>query len=356
MERKVLKWMTICLGILTLAFFVGVGISPMIKDGIEASTNNVSEKNTEQEDTTDKEQTETDAGKNAEDTEVVLVNGDLDITLPNGVKEEDVEIVNDYANRIVYVRFANVDDEFSKEKVTKGDSDYITSISYEKEDEGGVLAITLNRACEHTYSYEDGHLLMDLTDVHELYDKIVVIDAGHGGSEPGAIRKGINEKKLNLEIVLEIKALFDQLDEKEVKVFYTRTEDKHVSLQDRAALANSLEADLFISIHNNSQGEEEFNEINGTMVLFSEGGLSESETLARKCLSYVVESTGSKSQGLIQGDYVYIVRTSKVPVALIEVGFMTNERELDNLASPAYQRKVANGVYKAIMEALEEGL
>ena len=63
-----------------------------------------------------------------------------------------------------------------------------------------------------------------------------------------------------------------------------------------------------------------------------------------------------KDQGLIQGDYVYIVRSSEVPVALIEVGFMTNEAELDRLASTSYQKKVAKGVYDAIMEALEEGL
>lgn len=356
MERKVLKWMTICLGIITMVFCIGFYFAPIVKDSIETLASNTPEKNTEkntekstgQEIVTEKEPTE---------SEIVLVDGDLDITLPNGVKEKDVEIVNDYANNIIYVYFAKTDDNYSENQVAKGDCDYITGLSYSKgEGEEGVLQITLNKPCEHAYSFEDGHLRMDFTDVHELYDKIVVIDAGHGGSEPGAIRKGINEKKLNLEIVLKIKELFDEVDEKEIKVFYTRTEDKHVSLQDRVKLANNLQADLFISIHNNSQGEEEFNEINGTMVLFSEGGLKESERLARKCLSYVTKNTGSKNQGLIQGDYVYIVRTSEVPVSLIEVGFMTNEQELDNLASAAYQRKVAQGVYDAIMEALTEGL
>ena len=145
-------------------------------------------------------------------------------------------------------------------------------------------------------------------------------------------------------------------DESKVKVFYTRTEDKHVPLKERSLLANALKADLFISIHNNSQGEEEFSEYNGTMVLFSEGGLKDSKTLARKCLTHVLKNTGSKDQGLVQGDYVYIVRSSEVPVALIEVGFMTNEAELDRLSSVSYQKKVAKGVFDAIMEAFEEGL
>ena len=349
MERKVLKWMTICFSVLTVVICLGLYLTPMLKGGIEAFANKQTENNTEQGKTTEKESTE-------KETEQIQVNGDLDITLPAGVREEDVEIKNDYANRIVYVRFAKVDESYSKEQVQKGDCDYITGLSYEKEEEEGVLAVTLNKACEHSYTFEDGHLLMDFTDVHELYDKIIVVDAGHGGGQPGAVKKGVYEKKLNLDIVLRIKELFDQLDEKEIKVFYTRTDDDDVSLQDRVGLANSLEADLFISIHNNCSASGEFTSDRGTMVLFSESGMAESESLARKCLSHVLATTGNNNQGLVAGDYVYIVRSSEVPVALIEVGFMTNEQELSNLATPSYQRKVARGVYDAVMEAFEEGL
>ena len=121
-------------------------------------------------------------------------------------------------------------------------------------------------------------------------------------------------------------------------------------------IRNNLQADIFISIHNNSQGEEEFNEYNGTRVLFSEKRKEKSKPLAQICLEHVLKETGSKDQGLVKGDYVYIVRASKVPVALIEVGFMTNEQELEKLASSSYQKKVAKAVYNAIIEALEEGL
>ena len=356
MERNVLKWMTTILGAMTIIICLVLGIGPMIKESMQTSSNKKSSQHTENEGNTANSQTESGTESGSQKEPDVQVAGDIDITLPKGAKQKDVVIEPDYGNKKLYIRFANVDETYSEAQAQPGDSRYISDFSYEKEDEDGVLTISLNTVCEHFYSIKDGHLLIDFKDVHDVYDKIVVIDAGHGGSEPGAIRKDILEKKLNLEIVLQIKALFDEVDESEVKVFYTRTTDKHVSLQDRVQLANELKADLFVSIHNNSQGEEEFNDFNGTMVLFSEGGVKGSMSLARKCLNHVLKQTGSKDQGLIAGDYVYIVRKSEVPVALIEVGFMTNEQELDNLASVSYQKKVAKGVYDAIMEALEKGL
>ena len=357
MEKKVLKWMTNCLLVLTLIACTGMFFVPLIKNSIEAMasknpTENVTEQTESQVVTEESEESET---IKETESEVVVVTNDLDIQLPASIKAKDIKIENDYTNNIVYVYFENVDKDFSESQVTKGDCEYISKISYSVKNEKGVLKVQLSKPCEHDYKIKDGHLYIDLEDVHDVYDKIVVIDAGHGGNDPGAVRKDIYEDTINLQIVKKIKALFDKEDEKKVKVFYTRIEDKFVELEDRVKLANNLQADVFVSIHNNSQGEDEFNEYNGTMVLYSDRNTKKSKTLAQLCLDSVVSEAGSKSQGLVKGDYVYIVRASKVPVALIEVGFMTNEQELANLASSSYQKKVAQGVYDAIMEFLEGG-
>ena len=79
------------------------------------------------------------------------------------------------------------------------------------------------------------------------------------------------------------------------------------------------------------------------------------EQAAEICLKNVVDTTGSENRGLLKGDSIYIIRTSKVPVALIEVGFMTNYKELDLLNSTSYQKKAAEGIYNAINEAFQEG-
>lgn len=280
---------------------------------------------------------------------------ELNIQLPEGVHWNDVTIENDYINHAIYVNFPNAVEDYSNNYVVRGSSDHIANLSYYQEGDAGVLEINLDKACEYSYSYKSGFLCMKLMDLHDVYEKIVVIDAGHGGKMPGAVKKNIREKDLNLEIVLKIKALFDEVDEKKVKVFYTRLEDVNPSLVERADMANNLEADIFISIHNNASASGKFNDENGTMVLYSPDETNESKRLAEICLENVNASAGSKRLGLVKADDIYIVRSSEVPVALIEVGYMTNTKELSNLCNSEYQQKVAEGVYNAIMQAFEEG-
>lgn len=97
--------------------------------------------------------------------------------------------------------------------------------------------------------------------------------------------------------------------------------------------------------------------MNGTQVLYSESDDSElsSQRLAQICLDHVSSAFESTSIGLLPGDDIYIIRSSEVPVALVEVGFMTNADELAKLNSQEYQAKAAEGIYEAIKQAFEEG-
>lgn len=290
------------------------------------------------------------------DDDYVLEEDKLNIELPEGVAGQEVQITNDYVNHTLYVRFPVAVDNYSENYIVRGSSNHIANLTYYKENGEGVLEIKLDKTYEHFYSYQDGFLRLEFKDLHEVYEKIVVVDAGHGGTQPGAVKKDICEKDLNLGIVLQLKELLDEVESKKLKVFYTRLEDTNPSLADRADMANQLEADLFISIHNNASADGRFSNVNGTMVLYSESqDENASKRLAQICLENVNESTGSKNLGLIKGDDIYIIRTSKVPVALIEVGYMTNTKELNNLCDTEYQRKAAEGIYNAIMQAFEEG-
>lgn len=335
--------MTGCFGFLTIVMCAGMYFLPTIKENIVAAAEKVPE--AMQQETTIEIETALFTGEKEE----------LYIELPDGVNGGDVTITNDYVNHVMQVRFAKGVDNYSDNYMVRGSSNNIANLSYYKEAEEGVLEINLDKACEYSYYYKSGFLCMKIMDLHEVYDKIVVIDAGHGGKMPGAVKKDIYEKNLNLEIVLKIKELFDAVDDKKIKVFYTRLEDVNPTLTERVDMANKLEADLFISIHNNASASGKFNSENGTEVLYSQGGNSESKRLAQICLDNVTASAGSSKNGLVKGDKIYIVRSSEVPVALIEVGYMTNSKELSNLCDPDYQAKVAEGVYNAIMQAFEEG-
>ena len=80
-----------------------------------------------------------------------------------------------------------------------------------------------------------------------------------------------------------------------------------------------------------------------------------SKAFAQICLGHVTEALESRDKGLVEGDEIYIIRTSEVPVALIEVGFMTNQEELNLLNSTDYQKKAAEGVYDAVLDAFAKG-
>ena len=292
--------------------------------------------------------------------ELVEKSEDLDaqlkIELPPDISAESLNIENDYVTQTVYIRFDGGMEDYFERYSIRGSCDHIASLSYYMDGQEGVIALKLDRVYEIKNRYKNHSLYLDFMDPHDIYDKVVVIDAGHGSHVPGAVKLGVSEKNIDLAIVLQLKEMFDA-DDRNIRVYYTRTSDTNPTLDQRVQLANKSDADLFISIHNNSDATGNFTRVSGTQVMYSESDDSElsSKKLAKICLDHVASSFKSRSRGLLPGDEIYIIRTSKVPVALIEVGFMTNYEELDKLNNPKYQKKAAQGIYDAINEAFEEG-
>ena len=157
-----------------------------------------------------------------------------------------------------------------------------------------------------------------------------------------------------MEVVGVVSNMIDGINEE--KTGASNAEESFESIEDNTR-ANKANADLFISVHNNSDATGNFTKVKGTQVMYSESDDAKlsSKKLAEICLKNVVDTTGSENRGLLKGDSIYIIRTSEVPVALIEVGFMTNYKELDLLNSTSYQKKAAEGIYNAINEAFQEG-
>lgn len=221
-----------------------------------------------------------------------------------------------------------------------------------------MVEFVTNQVYELETSYDEEYYYIDFLTPQEVYDKVVVIDAGHGANMPGATKGNIYEKDIDLAIVLKLKELLDGSKDKSIGVYYTRTEDTNPSFENRVGLANKSNADLFISVHNNSTPSGRMSSINGTQVMYDEAKENVefgTKGLAQICLEEVIAMTGSSNKGLVKGNEIYIIRTSEVPVALIEVGFMSNQAELKKLQSEEYQMRVAQGIYNAIMRALNEG-
>jgi N-acetylmuramoyl-L-alanine amidase len=342
MEERVLRGVTVLMGILTIGVCAGMNYFPELheltvfaeeKTIIPASTDVV-------------DLVESDGQSDAQ----------LQIGLPESLDESEITIENDYISQTVYIRFAGGTDDYFDKYGIQGSSDHIASFSYYPDGEDGVIALTLDRVYELKQSYKPGVLYLSFIDPHDIYEKVVVIDAGHGGRAPGAVKLGVEEKDIDLDIVLRIKELFDG-DDDSIGVYYTRTTDTNPTLKQRVGLANKSDADLFISIHNNAESNGNFSSLKGTQILYSESDTSElsSKGLAQICLEEVTNRLGSRAARLLEGDDIYIIRNSKAPVALIEVGFMTNYDELKKLQTKKYQKAAAQGVYNAVKRAFQEG-
>ncbi|EOT26546.1 hypothetical protein C805_00639 [Eubacterium sp. 14-2] len=289
----------------------------------------------------------------AEEEEDINFRQQLRVEIPSGMTEQDISIENNYVRQLITIEIPGVEKDYFTSHPLLGRSNHINDLYMES----GVIEITMDAVYEVKTTVTGSYLYVDFLTPQQVYDKVVVIDAGHGGGAPGAIKQEIMEKDINLAIVLQLKELLDKND-RNIGVYYTRTEDTNPTFEQRAQLGGKSEANLYISVHSNSTTDGQMSSYNGTEVMYDElkeeEGLS-SKHLAQICLEEITGAMGSKNNGLTHGNGIYIIRNNEVPTALIEVGFMTNQEELNKLNSPEYQKQAAQGIYNAIMRALDEG-
>ncbi|CRZ33229.1 N-acetylmuramoyl-L-alanine amidase [Herbinix hemicellulosilytica] len=216
------------------------------------------------------------------------------------------------------------------------------------------IVLQLNHVYAHILFEDENYYYIDLRRPKEVYDKILVIDAGHGGKDPGAISKDekIYEKDINLKIMHELKEL---LDKDNIKVYYTRTIDETIYLRPRVTLANEVECDFFISIHCNSS---DYTGPNGTEILYynHENGNIKTKDLAKILSDELSKTVSLKSSGVMEmkDDDIFILANAKVPAVIIETGYISNINDLDYLQSQSGQQDIAIGIYNGIWRAYDE--
>lgn len=185
----------------------------------------------------------------------------------------------------------------------------------------------------------ESQLVLDLIS-SPVYGKRIWIDAGHGGSDPGAIGPaGTAEKGVTLAVSL---ALRDLLEQAGARVGMTRADDRAVDLLPRAALANQAKADLFLSVHANSGSAT----ASGIETYYASNHPA-SPGLASALHQSLVRGLGLPDRKVRSADYVVLVKTV-MPAALVEMGFLSNPGEERLLGDPAFQRKVATALRDGI--------
>ncbi|MEM8778157.1 MAG: N-acetylmuramoyl-L-alanine amidase [Cyanobacteria bacterium P01_G01_bin.49] len=174
---------------------------------------------------------------------------------------------------------------------------------------------------------------------------LVVVDPGHGGKDPGAIGiGGLQEKNVILPISIDISEILKQQG---VEVMLTRNADYFVSLQGRTAIANRAGADIFVSVHANAVGGGRTN-VNG-MEVFYAGNRDLAEAIHRSILRTV--NVGDR--GVKQARF-YVLRHTRMPAALVEVGFVTGAVDNPRLRDPAYRRQMAQAIAQGILDYIQQ--
>lgn len=228
-------------------------------------------------------------------------------------------------------------------------------LSYEEET-GITSEVTMQFDCCYYPEVieQDEYYVINLKKYSEVYDKIVVLDAGHGGKDPGAGADNykIEEADITLQLLLYLKELLEETTD--IQVFCTRTEDVYQTLKERADLALGLEADLFISWHCNASTSAKKN---GTEVIFNAEQGSEdafnSRSFAGLCLDKLTNALGTKNGGLANRQDLHIVRRATMPVVLLETAYLSNPQDLAVLTSEEKQKAAAYAIYEAVLEAFE---
>ena len=275
----------------------------------------------------------------------------LCIPLESGVKAEGVTIENHYMERQVWVYIKDTTSDFYATEAISGNLEGITEGIYEHAGGTTLIKFTLADVYECKSILEEGYLYIDFVLPGDVYNKIVVIDAGGGGEESGIVSGSLIEKDINLDIIKKLKVL---LDNSGIKVYYTRTTDVEIPFEERVALANDTHADMFISVQLNTSenvlmyGAEAF--YNDQYFLPGGGNILLADTVERA----VVTEISTRGNGLFVAEAEDILlQNAKVPATVIKVGYASNEQEALLLQQEEYREKIAIGLYNAILAFYE---
>ena len=182
----------------------------------------------------------------------------------------------------------------------------------------------------------------------EVLSGLVVLDPGHGGSANGAAYGGVAEKDLNLAIASQAARL---LEEAGLTVVMTRSDDRDIPLYRRSGLANSLGADLFVSVHCNASLTNP--EARGVYTAAADRQ-SEGWVLAEVLRQTMMDAAGAADMGTEPRPNLAVLRTAQVPAALVECGYMSTPAELALLAAPDYQLQLAHGIAEGVVTYLAQ--
>ncbi len=256
------------------------------------------------------------------------------------------------------VKFSNLKMEDQEIKIDDG---IIKNIVIKSEDAGSSVTVYGNKS--FSYTQENGIYVKGQSSVPEKEEDskpsidnskpLIILDAGHGGTDPGAI--GYNSKneivaresKINMAITNLVK---EKLLNYGYNVILTRDTDTYISLAERVETEKSHNADMFVSIHCNSIDNKA---TNGTQVYYHPSS-TKGALLAKNIYDALVDLTTLAPKETQNGAHLYVIRETVSPAVIVETAFISNENDRNYLLSTDGQNKIAEAISKGIKKTIEE--
>ncbi|MBQ7200889.1 MAG: N-acetylmuramoyl-L-alanine amidase, partial [Eubacterium sp.] len=248
-------------------------------------------------------------------------------------------------------------EEFYDKNPITIDDDSVKKLSISLSSSGNtVIKVTTKSLRTCKVERVEGDFIATVGEPHKLFKNVLVLDAGHGEFDRGAYHFGTKEKDLNLKMIYtRMKKHFNKPDD-DIKVYWTRRNDRFVTLDDRAAFAKKVHADAFISLHMNSA---ENGSAKGTEVYYStqnnkvtDSGLR-SSIMAEMMCEDLVWNMDTEDRGVKTANFVVVYKNT-VPSILIELGFLSNKSDYKKLKSKKYQEIASKTIAGVIRDFFEE--
>lgn len=295
----------------------------------------------------------------------------LKILRSSDVNTEEIVTTDDYVNRQFIITIPGDYTKYYKENPPIKVNNLVKSVSVKLNDYGDTdIIIKTSKVKAFVIDENSQALFVTVKEPKEVYDKVIVIDAGHGGNDTGALGNSLYEKNLTLSIVQYAKDYLDNEDD--IKVYYTRLQDfennitkgnsnsavksTSESLVARYKFANETGADIFISVHINAAGNKS---ARGTEVYYSsknkntnDAGLT-SKKLADISLPYLLEAIGSSNRKVKDGPNLAVLKYTNMPAILMEMAFISNSNDAAILKSEEKKDAMGYAIYETVLEAVQ---
>lgn len=267
--------------------------------------------------------------------------GYLRIPLPDTVEEGDIDVIEEPLKKRIFIQISGVDEDYYKENFFSGDMTGIRDVKYGFLNGISTVELETEKIRVPVTDYIRGSFYVNVASPAEIYDRVVVIDPGHGGDDPGSIVYGVEEKVVTANVALK---LGKELESRGAKVYLINREEASVSESDIARTVNECDADLLLTLHTGADADTRTTK--GVEARASDDMKEKAEILTGML------SASCDQRDLKVSEWKVPEGLSDIPCIWLRLGVITNKEEALKMNSEGYQDKAVKTIADFILNRL----